>query len=167
MVSHFDRKCAGPWVRRVVRGGSALALFMAMLILPAAAAPQFQASLDRDTISLGETATLSMTFRGGDPGGQPNVPSIPGIQFGAQETSSQMSLIGSDFSSSTVYTLELQPTRTGLFTIPPLVVNVNGTRLVSRPLKLKVTQGNQPQPNNGEPLAAVVRRVPSATTHYI
>jgi tetratricopeptide (TPR) repeat protein len=166
MVSDMDRKLPGQWRRRVFRGALGLACLLALAAWPAAAAPQFEASLDRDTQSLGETATLSLTFSGGDPGQAPNVPSIPGIRFGDQGTSTQMSIVGSQFSSSTVYTLKMQPTRTGDFTIPGLVANVNGTRLVSRPLRLRVTQGNPPR-NNGAPETAFIRLVPSRTNIYL
>jgi len=134
--------------------------------MPAAAAPQFQASLDRDTISLGETATLSMTFTGGSPDGQPNVPPIAGIRFGSTGTSQQMSIVGLQVSSTTVYTLELEPTRAGVFTIPALVAEVKGTRLASRPVRLRVLQGNQPQAN-GAPETAFVRIVIPTTNVYI
>ncbi len=153
-------------MRRVFHGGLALACLLAMAALPAVAAPQFQTSLDQDTIRLGETATLSMTFTGGSPDGQPEVPPIAGIRFGATGTSQQMSIVGIQVSSSTVYTLELIPTRAGVFTIPPLVAEVKGTRLSSRPLRLRVVGGNQPQPNE-TPETAFVRIIPAATNLYI
>jgi tetratricopeptide (TPR) repeat protein len=168
MVSLMTRTAPSLWMRRVFHG-VALACLLAILSLPAGAAPQFQASLDRDTISLGETATLSMTFTGGSPGDQPHMPSIPGIQFGAQGTSTQMSIGGGQYSSTTVYTLELQPTRAGDFTIPSLVADVNGNRLASRPLRLRVIQGNTSQPNqpNGVLETAFIRIVPSTANVYL
>ena len=170
MMSYMTRIAPGQWMRRVVHGGLALACFLALLALPADAAPQFQVSLDRDTINLGETATLSMTFSGGSPGGQPNVRPIAGINFGAWGTSEQMSIIGSQVTSVTVYTLELQPTRAGDFVIPSLMADVNGTRLASRSLRLRVNQTSPPQAgnnNNGAPETAFVRIVPAATTVYL
>jgi tetratricopeptide (TPR) repeat protein len=137
-----------------------------MLALPSAAAPQFDASLDRDTISLGETVTLSMTFSGGSPGGAPNLPPLPGIRLGAEGSSEQMSIIGSEVTSTIIYTRELIPTRAGDFTIPAMVAVVDGTRLASRPLRLKVVQGNLPR-SDGEPETAFVRILPSTTNVYL
>jgi tetratricopeptide (TPR) repeat protein len=166
MVSLFARIAPGWWFRRVFHGGLALAFLLGMLALPADAAPQFQASLDQDTISLGETATLSMTFTGGEPAEPPNVPVLAGIRLGAMGRSEQMSIIGSAVTSKIVYTRELIPNRPGEFTIPALVADVDGTRLTTRPLKLKVVQGNLPQ-DNGVPETAFVRIIPATTNVYL
>jgi len=188
MVSHFARTAPGRCLRRVFHGGLALAGLLRLLALPVAAAPQFQASLDRNTISLGESATLSMKFTEGSPDAQPNVPPIAGIRFGGSKTSEQMSIIGSQVTSVTIYMIELIPTRSGEFIIPTLVADVGGTRLSSGPLKLRVVQGNSPQAKgapeksadshntisrenlpqaNGTPETAFVRIVPSTNIVYL
>ncbi len=169
MVSFSTRTASGYCVRRVFHGGLALACLLLLLALPAGAAPQFQASLDRDTIRLGETATLSMTFSEAAPDAQPNTPPIAGIRFGSAGYSQQTEFNGTQMTSSFVYTLELQPTRAGDFTIPALVASVKGTRLTSQPLRLRVVQQNQPQPNqpNAEPETAFVRIVPATTNVYL
>jgi tetratricopeptide (TPR) repeat protein len=166
MMSQIARTPPGQWMRRDFHGGLALACWLALLALPAAAAPQFEASLDRDAISLGETATLSMIFSEKGPEFQPNVPRIDGIRFGASGSSEQISVVNNQYTSSTTFTLELYPTRAGEFTIPAIVAVVNGTRLTSRPLKLKVIQGNLPQAN-GAPETVFIRIVPSATNIYL
>src|SRR5580692_1130930 len=129
MMSVIARKTPGQWMRRGFHGGLALACWLAFRALPAAAAPQFEASLDHDTIRLGETATLSMTFSEKSPEFQPNVPQIDGIRFGAMSYIVQASTDFNQSSSSTVFTLELSPTRAGEFTIPPIVSVVDGVRL--------------------------------------
>jgi tetratricopeptide (TPR) repeat protein len=153
-------------MRREFHGRLALAFWLAILALPAAAAPQFEASLDRDTISVGEIATLSMTFSEKGTEFQPNVPRIEGIRFGASGTSDQISIVNGQYASSTTFTLELIPTRAGEFTIPAIVAGVEGTRLTSRPLKLKVMKGNPPQAT-GAPETVFVRIVPAATNIYL
>jgi tetratricopeptide (TPR) repeat protein len=167
MVSQIGQKPPGQWIRRVLRGGLALAFFLAALVWPAAAAPQFDASLDRDTISLGEAATLSLTFIDGTPNVQPSVPPIPGVRIGSMSQFIKQEYINGAISSSITYSLELQPTRAGEFTIPALAANVDGSRLTTRPLKLKVVQGNLPAANNGAPETAFVRLVPGATNVYL
>jgi tetratricopeptide (TPR) repeat protein len=77
-----------------------------------------------------------------------------------------MTIIGSEVTSKTVYTLELIPTRPGDFKIPSLSADVDGKHLVSHPLQLKVIQGNPPQAN-GAPETAFVRILPSATNVYL
>src|SRR5207249_11744741 len=44
-------------------------------------AATFTAGLDRDTITLGERATLSLTFSGATPQSPPTLPEIPGLQI--------------------------------------------------------------------------------------
>ncbi|MEJ0090660.1 MAG: hypothetical protein WDM80_13075 [Limisphaerales bacterium] len=46
-------------------------------------AASFTATLDRDTITLGEQAMLSLTFDGGQPKNMP-VPNVPGFFLAAQ-----------------------------------------------------------------------------------
>jgi tetratricopeptide (TPR) repeat protein len=166
MMSEIARTAPGHWMRLEFHRRLALAFCLAILALPAAAAPQFEASLDRNTISLGEMATLSMTFSEKGPDFQPNVPLIDGIRFGARGRSEQISIDNGQYASTTVFTLELSPTRAGQFTIPALVAVVDGTRLTSRPLQLKVVQGNLPQAN-GAPETVFIRIVPAATNIYL
>ncbi len=165
-MSAITRIAPGPRLIRELRGKIAFVCWLAILALPAAAAPRFDASLDRTAIGLGETATLSMTFTEKAPDYQPAVPPIDGIKFGARGTSEQISLDGNQYSTVTTFTLELIPTRAGEFTIPALVMDIEGTRLSSQPLKLKVVRGNPP-PANGESEPAFVRIVPSATNIYL
>ena len=165
-MSVIARTAPGQWMRRGFHGGLALAYCLALLALPAAAAPQFEASLDRDTIRLGETATLSMTFSEKAPEFQPNVPQIQGIRFGAMSYEVRATTDFNQSSSSTIFTLELSPTRVGEFTIPSVVAVVDGVRMNSRPLKLKVVQGNAPRPN-GEPESVFIRIVPATSNIYL
>jgi len=166
MVSHFDRKPPGRRPLRVFHGGRMLAFLIAMLAWPAVAA-QFEATLDRDTISLGETVTLSMTFNGGSPSAPPNVPTVAGVRFGAMSQITQHQNINGQVSDSVIYQIEMQPTRAGDYVIPSMTVIVDGTRMSSRPLKFKVVQGSPPPSNNGAPETAFVRLVPSTTNLYL
>jgi tetratricopeptide (TPR) repeat protein len=167
MVSHFDGRMPNRGLRRVFHGGLVLAFLLEMLPLAmSGATPEFQVALDRDTISAGETAILIMTVTGGTPANPPIVPPLAGIRLGSMGRSDEMSVIDSEVTSKTVFTRELFPNRPGEFTIPALAVDVNGRRLVSQPLKLKVIEGNLPQAN-GAPETAFVRILPSTTNVYI
>jgi tetratricopeptide (TPR) repeat protein len=147
------------------RVGRALA-WLLLLALPAWAAPKFETSLDRDNIRIGETTTLSMTFQDCSPEGQPGLPPVSGLTYEARGQSSQMLFDGSSLSQSTTYTIEVRPNHPGDFTIPAVSVNLKGTRLSSRPLKLKVLSASTPQVATGnEP--AFVRIVPSTNIIYL
>jgi tetratricopeptide (TPR) repeat protein len=159
MVSHFVRLAPLLRLRRLLRGGLALACLLIVSALPATGAPQFQTSLDKDTVSVGESVILSMTFIGGSPERPPTVPILGGIRLGDNvETSQEVSIINGEVTTAVVYRRELVPSRPGDFIIPALTADVNGTRLASEPLKLKVIQGTE---------LALIRIVPSTTNVYI
>ena len=98
----------------------------------------FTASLDRDAISLGESAVLSLTFEGGQPASVPNLPSIPNLQAFNQGTSSQVSVVNGSVSSTETLTFALTPSQPGDYTIPAMTVSINGHDYSSQPVKLKV-----------------------------
>ena len=72
---------------------------MCLGLAPAQAAT-FTATLDRDTISIGESATLSLTFEGGQPKNTPQIANIPGLQISYVGPSSQFSFVNGQTSST-------------------------------------------------------------------
>jgi hypothetical protein len=119
-------------------------------------AATFTASLDRDTIALGESATLTLTFEGGSPKSIPE-PEVPHLRINYTGHSEQFS---SDFSghntSSVIHQFVLTPTQIGDYTIPALQAEAGGQMLTSQPLKLTVTSPNSPPPaavNSGSEVA--------------
>src|SRR5689334_13746158 len=63
-------------------------------------AASFTVGLDRDTVTLGENATLSLNFVGGTPQSVPTPPEIPGLQIDYVGRSSQFSDINGQVSST-------------------------------------------------------------------
>jgi oxygen tolerance protein BatD len=111
----------------------------------AARAANFTASLDRDSITLGESATLSLEFEGGQPA-KLTSPDVAGLQFGNPSRSFSQNI---DFNSGQVnarlvlaYTVT--PQREGQFTIPALTADMNGQQLSTSPLKLTVLKADAP-----------------------
>ena len=134
--------------RRVFSCGLAVLCLWAGAAL--AGTTSFTASLDRDTITLGESATLGLTFEGGSPGTEPGAPAMPPIQ-GVQVVyigpSSQYTLVNGQATSSVTHNYAVRPTQTGEFTIPALAVMVEGKRLSTQPLKLTVLKPGAPPPD--------------------
>ena len=125
-------------------------------------AATFTASLDRDTIGLGESATLSLTFEGGSPKDVPT-PNVPGLQIVNAGNSQNFSIINNQMSSTVTVTYSITPRKTGEFVIPSLVADVGGQRLSSSPLKLKVLPPNSPPPaavNSGSEVAFMKLTLP-------
>lgn len=99
----------------------------------------FTASLDRDTISLGETATLSLTFQDGQPKTIPT-PDVSGLRFVQAGNQTGFNIVNGAMSSTVTITYSVTPERIGEFTIPALTADVNSQSLTTQPLKLNVVQ---------------------------
>src|ERR1044071_1590406 len=145
----------GHWSDRRLRR---LAFFIIIMMwLPVlAAGATFTATLDRDTVTLGEEATISLTFSGGSPLGAPSPPNIPGLQIDYLGQSTQISIIQGESSSTVTHNFRVVPRQTGEFVIPALTAEVNGQKLTSQPIKLKVLKPGAPPPeaiNSGSQLA--------------
>jgi hypothetical protein len=116
------------------------ALLSVALSSGAALAASFTASLDRDTIALGEQATLSLKFDGVQPQDAPGIPGIAGLQFQYVGPSSAFSFINGQTSSSITYNYLVTAQHDGEFTIPALRADIGGQQLASTPLKLIVSK---------------------------
>jgi hypothetical protein len=116
-----------------------LAFFWAV----AAGAASLTAALDRDTIALGEQATLSLTIEGGQSKNVPT-PHVPGLQFSQTGTSQNVSFINGAMSSTFTVTFSVTPRQSGEYTIPSLTADVNGQQFSTTPLKLVVTKAGAP-----------------------
>jgi hypothetical protein len=139
-------------------------MVLAMLCLGGARldAATFTASLDRDTIMLGESTTLSLTFEGGSPKDVPT-PNVPGLQIVNAGNSQNFSIINNQMSSTVTVTYSITPRKTGEFIIPELVADVGGLQLTNQPLKLTVTPPNAPPPeavNSGSEVAFMKLTLP-------
>lgn len=126
---------------------SAVVLLFLAVLAGSASGATFTASLDRDTISLGEQATLSLSFEGAQPKNVP-MPDVPGLQIVNSGNSQNFSLVNGQMSSTVTVTYSITPRSTGEFTIPAMTVDVNGQRLTSQPLKLNVQKASAPTAAN-------------------
>src|SRR6478609_3626258 len=65
---------------------------------------QFSASLDRDTVIVGEPVTLSLKFENVQPGGVPNLPPMPGLRPAAGwQTRSESRLVNGSSTTTIIY----------------------------------------------------------------
>lgn len=113
------------------------------LLHRAAYAASFTATLDRDTLALGENATLSLNFEGAQPRNVP-APNVPGLQIVQTGNATSFSLINGAMSSTLTVTFTVTPQRTGEFAIPALTADVGGQQLSTAPLKLIVSKAAAP-----------------------
>jgi hypothetical protein len=131
-------------------------LLLVALLPGAAGAASFTASLDRDSMMLGEQATLSLKFEGVQPQDAPGMPNIAGLQFQYVGPSSSFSFINGQTTSSVTYNYLVTAQRAGDFTIPAMRADIGSQQLASAPLKLTVTTANAPSAaavNSGSEIA--------------
>ena len=128
-----------------MRGKLKIWLLLAVVALfgAAAGAASFTAVLDRDTITLGEQATLSLVFEGGQSRNVPT-PDVPGLQITQTGTSQNVSWINGAMSSTVTVAFSVTARQPGVFTIPALTADVNGQQLSTLPLKLTVLAASAP-----------------------
>ena len=143
----MDKRADAPKRRPHRLRRAALALFLGIIFaVTPAFATSFTASLDRDLINLGETASLALAFEDVSPNDVPTPPAIPNLQITYIGPSSQHSIINGQVSSSVRYMFSVTPRQAGDYKIPAITANVGGQRMSSAPLSLKVLKPNAPAP---------------------
>jgi hypothetical protein len=117
-------------------------------------AASFTATLDRETVTVGETATLTLRFEGGEPKSVPSPPALPNLQIAGEGSSRNISINNGQVSASIVQNYALTPTQPGEFIIPALKAEIEGQVLTTTPLKLTAVKAGSSAANGaGEKLA--------------
>jgi hypothetical protein len=120
---------------RLTRVGLACAGFLAVAVTTLAAG--FTASLDRDTLTLGESARLTLTFEDVRPSNPPALPSIANLQITHNGQSSQYQFVNGKSTSLLRHNYTVTPRQPGDYTIPALSFTTGGQTLTTQPLRLK------------------------------
>jgi hypothetical protein len=139
------------------RIASALPLLAACCCLGLAASPAIAAtltaSLDRDTIGLGDTATLKIIIEGGTGSDMPRIPTVSGLNItaaGGPQVRYEWTPGRQRISTETSF--NLTPSRLGEFKIGPVTATVGNERLRSEPVILRVVPANDPAASRGDGL---------------
>lgn len=120
-----------------------LSLMAVCMCAASVRAATFRIELDRDNISVGESATLQMIFEDGAPGTVPNFPSQPNLTISYQSNGRSFQTIGGRTTSQVTVQFAVTPAVPGDYIIPALSVVVDGATLTSKPLRLRVTKGQE------------------------
>lgn len=123
-----------------------LGLALAFAFVSPAFSANFTASLDRNSIVLGEQAVLTLKFEDGQPQGPLSLP-VEGLQI-ASSPQQGVSSVFVNGKQTTVYTyaVALEATHVGEFVIPPFHIVMNGQTFTSPPLHLKVVASDPSSP---------------------
>ncbi len=150
-------------------GGLRLALLLSLLAtaVPASAAVEVGASLDRETIRVGEQAVLTVTVNGeARTVGNPKLPEVPDCEIFGGGQSQRMSFVNGQVSASHTFTYYLRPRKEGKFRMAPIEIEVDGSVFKTPPLDLTIVAGSapsQPAPNAAPPATGTV---PDARDDY-
>jgi hypothetical protein len=100
----------------------------------------FEASVDRNKVSLGEALQLSLTFDGTQNIAALDLPVIEGFQSRYLGPSTRMSIINGQASSSVTHVYTLLPTKLGVFKIGPFKFEHNGDKYNSNAISVEVVK---------------------------
>jgi len=128
--------------------GAVLALFVLCTGDWQTLAVNFSASLDRDSVLVGESVSLTLKCEGGSLKAIPPLPKVPGVQFTQNVSSSMNSSLGPDGKMTSVhsYTLSFVALKAGEVVIPSITAEIEGQKFTSQPLRLKVLQTDPSAP---------------------
>ena len=107
------------------------------------------ASLSPLSFPQDRAARLTITVSGTSRSADIALPEINNIQVRNQGTSSRLSIVNGDFSSSIAHTYIIQADKPGTYTIPSLQVTAGGETYATKPIHFEVTQAGRgrQQPN--------------------
>mgnify|MGYP000517626678 CR=1 FL=1 len=121
----MDKMERAAWHHRFARPAALGVVWLTWLCLFAASAQAatLSASVDRPTVVLGQTVTLSLVFDGAQVG-QPTLPALPNFRVIGQGSAINMDI--SRGTSQQTFTYQLAPATAGDFTIPAMQFNAGG-----------------------------------------
>jgi hypothetical protein len=104
----------------------------------ATSAATITATLDRDSITVGDVANLQLRFENGNPQQQPVFPTQPNLSIQLVSQGTQRSIINGRISSALILTYAVSATQPGTYTIPGVTMPIDGVTVASQPLRLVV-----------------------------
>lgn len=117
-----------------------------------ACAAEVGAQLDRESVPAGNGALLTVEVSGSS-SARPEMPEVENLIIEPRGTSQQMQIVNGRTSRSVTYRYAVGSNTPGDYQIPPIAVTVDGQKLSTQPLKLKVLDSGAAQPPAGMPQA--------------
>lgn len=141
-------------LRAVIRWKTWLGLVVLCLnpLWASAATPSVTLSLDRDTIVLGDSSTLTITIQPGNGSELPRLPDVPGIRYSNGTRGTRYEFINGRQRSYSDISYVLTPTQVGQFSIGPAVVRAGNQEVRGEPVTLTVVASDDPAASRGDGL---------------
>lgn len=129
-----------------------LAIIIVLLLSSAVFAGEinFEATVSRNIVSLGQSIQLNLVFEGAKDISAPELPAIDGFQSRYVGPSTMMSIVNGRMSSSITHMYRLIPLKTGKFTLGPFPFQQKGNTYISNDLMVEVidsSSGRAATPN--------------------
>lgn len=99
---------------------------------------QFEVTVDRNKIALGEALQLNLAFHGTQNVSAPSIDKIQGFDSRYLGPSTMVSIVNGVVTSEITHVYTLVPLKTGTFTIGPFSVEAQGETLTSKPITIEV-----------------------------
>lgn len=165
MIRHPDRAATSPH-RPPAGRPLPLGLLVLFALGPSALAlhgQQVTATLDRTEAPVNSQLRLSVTVTGaGD--ARPQLPELPDFDVTSAGRLNQVHMINGRTTTSVQFDYLLAPKRTGVFTIPPVTVEIDGRRLQTRLFSVRIVEASvQPRESRDVFVTATV----STTEPYL
>lgn len=145
MVTPFQYRNRYPWFVKII----AVALF-ALCQACALSAAEVEAQLDRESVPAGNGAVLTLSVTGGR-AAQPVIPAVENFIIEPRGRSQHMQIVNGKTTVSFVYNYVVGSNVPGDYQIPAIEVVIDGEKLTTQPLKLKVLDSAAAQPPAGAP----------------
>jgi len=124
------------------------------------------ARLDRDTIAVGDSATLELQIQNANPQVQPVFPSQPNLSIDYAGNSRQISVVNGQTTIAFTLSFSVTASQPGTYTIPSTRVQTDAGTLMTQPLRLVVTK-DEPTANGTETGPAFMRLQVAKTNLYV
>jgi hypothetical protein len=143
-----------------------------LLVAPSAAsAASLVAAVDRNTVPIGESITLTLTFEGATVNTPPTLPAIPNFQTGPSSGyRNEFRVENGVPTRKIIFQYDLRATQVGDTTIPAITVPTSGQTLTSQPIRVRVLNAATPAataPNAAAGGQAFLRLVVPRTEVYL
>lgn len=115
-------------------------LFSLLFAASALAQITFEASVDKNTVAVGNSLELRVRIAGGNlSASRPALPPLPGFQVYASGQQQSTTIINGEVNTEAVYTYTLVPQTPGDHTLPALTLEAGGQSYQTQPIAIKVT----------------------------
>ncbi|HKQ40158.1 MAG TPA: BatD family protein [Verrucomicrobiae bacterium] len=138
-----------------LKRSGAIKAFMTLALISAAAlangAPGVRAQVDRSTVQVGESFTLSIIMEGLAANVAPTLPPIPAVMAGGVSQRNEFVFENGQSSSKQIFEYQLIPTQPGDVNIPAVAVQAGGSIFSTQPITVKALAQGAAQPGGNQP----------------